>query len=285
MPIRNLAPIAVFLAVATALLVSPVYAHGFGERYNLPLPLNMFMIGAAATVAASFVVIGLFVNKQPGEFRYPTLNLLAVPALGAVLRSKVFTCAFKLLGVAVFLLLIATSLFGVNKPVENLSPTFVWIIWWVGMGYICALLGNFWMLVNPWRTMFDWVEGFVGGDGEEDEGLIDYPESLGVWPAVILFFIFAWLENVYNGAQAPFKLGLFILVYSAITWAGMLVYRQARVVEVWRGILRAVRPVRTLFANRDQDFDRRPLRYMRRMRRWDRIVRRLPRVLPASHSG
>ena len=80
------------------------------------------------------------------------------------------------------------------------------------------------MLVNPWRTMFEWVEGFVGGDGEEDEGLIDYPKSLGVWPAVILFFIFAWLENVYNGAQAPFKLGLFILVYSAITWAGMLVF-------------------------------------------------------------
>ena len=72
--------------------------------------------------------------------------------------------------------------------------------------------------------MFEWVESFIGGDGEEDEGLLDYPENLGVWPAVILFFIFAWLENVYNGAQAPFKLGLFILVYSAITWAGMLVF-------------------------------------------------------------
>ncbi len=210
--------------MATALAASPVYAHAFGEKYSLPLPLNLFMIAAASAVAASFVVIGLFVNKQPGEFRYPTHNLLTVPALGAVLRSRIFTCVFKLLGVAVFLLLIATSLFGVNKPVENLSPTFVWIIWWVGMGYICALLGNFWMLVNPWRTMFEWIEGFVGGDGEEDEGLIDYPESLGVWPAVILFFIFAWLENVYNGAQAPFKLGLFILVYSAITWAGMLVF-------------------------------------------------------------
>ena len=223
MPFRKLAIVIAF-ALAAVLAVSPVYAHGFGERYDLPLPLNMFMIAAAAAVAASFVVIGLFVNKQPGEFRYPILNLLTVPALGAVLRSKVFTCAFKLLGVAVFLLLIATSLFGVNKPVENLSPTFVWIIWWVGMGYICALLGNFWMLVNPWRTMFEWVERFVGGDGEEDEGLLDYPESWGVWPAIVLFFIFAWLENVYNGAQAPFKLGLFILVYSAITWAGMLVF-------------------------------------------------------------
>ena len=224
MPIRKLALPAAVVAMATVLAASPVYAHGFGERYDLPLPLNMFMIGAAATVAASFVVIGLFVNKRPGEFRYPTLNLLAVPVLGSVLRSRVLTCAFKLLGVAVFLLVIATSLFGVNKPVENFSPTFVWIIWWVGMGYICALLGNLWMLVNPWMTMFEWVERFVVGDGEEDEGLIDYPESWGVWPAVILFFIFAWLENVYNGAQAPFKLGLFILVYSAITWAGMLVF-------------------------------------------------------------
>ncbi|MCY4528691.1 MAG: hypothetical protein OXD46_06645 [Chloroflexi bacterium] len=223
MSIRKLALPAATIGVATALAASPVYAHGFGERYDLPLPLNMFMIAAAAAVAASFVVIGLFVNKQPGEFRYPTLNLFAVPALGSVLRSKIFICAFKLLGVAVFLLLIATSLFGVNKPVENFSPTFVWIIWWVGMGYICALLGNFWMLVNPWRTMYEWVERFLASD-DEDKGLIAYPEGWGVWPAVILFFIFAWLENVYTGAQSPFKLGLFILVYSAITWAGMLVF-------------------------------------------------------------
>ncbi len=224
MPLRRIAVIAVLVFAATALAMSPVYAHAFGERYDLPLPLNLFMIAAAAAVAASFVVIGLFVNKQLGEFRYPTLNLLGVPVLGAVLSSKVFTYAFKLLGVAVFLLLIATSLFGINKPVENLSPTFVWIIWWVGMGYICALLGNLWMLVNPWRTMFEWVEGFLTSEEDGDEGLMDYPESWGVWPAVILFFIFAWLENVYNGAQAPFKLGLFILVYSAITWAGMLLF-------------------------------------------------------------
>ena len=259
MPNRNLALVAAIVAVAAALAASPVYAHGFGERYDLPLPLNMFMIAAAAAVAASFVVIGLFVNKQPGDFRYPTLNLLSLPVLGAALESRVFIYAFKLLGVAVFLLLIATSLFGVNKPVENLSPTFVWIIWWVGMGYICALLGNFWMLVNPWRTMFEWVEGFLSSD-HGDEGLMDYPESWGVWPAVILFFIFAWLENVYSGAQAPFKLGLFILVYSAITWAGMLLFGKHVWLRTRRGVLRAVRPVRPLLADRDRDIGRRPLR-------------------------
>ena len=55
MPIRKLAlPAALVVAVGTALAASPVYAHAFGERYDLPLPLNLFMIAAAAAVAASF---------------------------------------------------------------------------------------------------------------------------------------------------------------------------------------------------------------------------------------
>lgn len=223
MRIRNIA-LSTVAAITAAIVVSPAYAHGFGERYDLPLPLNMFMIAAAATVAASFVVIGLFINKRPGDFWYPRYNLFAVPVVGAVLRSGVFVWVLKLFGVAVFLLLIATSLFGVNKPVENFSPTFVWIIWWVGMGYVSALIGNFWALVNPWKTMFELAEGFVTGGDEGEERLLDYPQSWGVWPAVVLFFLFAWLENVYNGAQAPFKLGLFILIYSALTWAGMLIF-------------------------------------------------------------
>ena len=35
------------------------YAHGFGERYDLPVPLWLYVGGAGATVALSFVVIGL----------------------------------------------------------------------------------------------------------------------------------------------------------------------------------------------------------------------------------
>ena len=42
------------IALVLALLASPAYAHGFGQRYDLPVPLNMFLIGAVATVALSF---------------------------------------------------------------------------------------------------------------------------------------------------------------------------------------------------------------------------------------
>ena len=43
------------------------WAHAFGERYDLPVPLGYFVVGAAATVALSFVVAALFMRRaRPG---------------------------------------------------------------------------------------------------------------------------------------------------------------------------------------------------------------------------
>ena len=38
---------ALLLAGAMGLAAGPVYAHGFGERYDLPIPLDYFLAGAA----------------------------------------------------------------------------------------------------------------------------------------------------------------------------------------------------------------------------------------------
>src|SRR3546814_6115923 len=45
-------------ASATCALVIPASAHGFGERYDLPLPLALYLYGTAAVVALSFAVVG-----------------------------------------------------------------------------------------------------------------------------------------------------------------------------------------------------------------------------------
>ena len=37
------------LLLATA-VSSPLYAHGFGQRYDLPIPLWLYLLGAGATV-------------------------------------------------------------------------------------------------------------------------------------------------------------------------------------------------------------------------------------------
>ena len=207
-----------------SLSVSPVYGHAFGQRYDLPIPLSYFLMGAAATVALSFVVIGMFVQKGRERFTYPRLNLLEVPLLGAVLSSGVAGAVVRALSVAMLLLLLLTGFLGTNRPIDNLSPTFIWIIWWVGMGYVVALLGNVWMFVNPWKITFEWYQKITGQSDQSDVQPFSYPEGLDVWPALLLFFLFAWSENVYTGAFRPYTLSVMVLLYSIITWAGMAAF-------------------------------------------------------------
>src|SRR5437016_5219640 len=40
------------------LLSLPAQAHGFGQRYDLPLPLSLYLLGTAAAVVLSFVIVG-----------------------------------------------------------------------------------------------------------------------------------------------------------------------------------------------------------------------------------
>ena len=68
----------------------------------------------------------------------------------------------KIASTALFILILAAGLIGVQDPYENLAPTMVWIIWWVGMAYVSALFGNLWALINPWSMLFEIDAWFYG---------------------------------------------------------------------------------------------------------------------------
>ena len=237
-------------AVAIVLTASPVYAHAFGQRYDLPIPLSYFMVGAAAAVALSFVVIGLFLKSGDGAYGYPRFNLLGMPLLGRILSSRMALSLARVASALLLLLVIATTLFGSDNALENFSPTFVWIIWWVGMGYISALLGNLWMLINPWKALFEWGEWLAGRVGlsldrfrtNRDGGALwAYPAGWDAMPALLGFLAFVWLENVYPGSIVPRYLGALTVVYSLYTFGGMLVFGK----HVW---LRYGDPFAALFS-------------------------------------
>lgn len=220
------------LIAAGALLwqVAPAGAHGFGQRFDLPLPLQFWEIGAGLTIVFTFVVMALFVREKGASERYPRFDLMRLPPVRA-LAHPVLLEIVRGLAVAVFAGTIYAGLAGSQDSLSNIIVTLVWIVWWVGLAFCSALLGDLWRLISPLDTVFRWAEGAVALVGGRALSLArPYPRWLGTWPAVLLFLAFAWGELVWPSRDIPVALARAVIAYSAITWLGMWVFGRT----VWR---------------------------------------------------
>jgi len=204
-------------------------AHGFGARYDLPIPLSLYLAGAALTVALSFAMLALFMRSAPPADEYWRINLMGT-AFGRLLGAPGVLLACRAFGVALFLLVVAAGLFGAQSPLKNIAPVMVWAIWWVGMAYISALLGNLWALVNPLDTLFAWTEALCARIWPARKLALGlrYPDALGAWPAIVLFLAFVWMEVVWEHSDSPARLATAMLAYAALTWLGMLLFGRAQ---------------------------------------------------------
>ncbi len=212
-------------AVAAACLATPASAHGFGQRYDLPIPLSFYLLGGAAAVVVSFIIVGLFVREVPRARPYTHLDLMATP-LGRWIASPSLVLALKLLALAGFIITIVAGFRGNQNPYRNIAPTMVWTIAWVGLAYVSAFVGNLWAAINPWRTIFESVETMVQGiTGRPELGLrLSYPAALGVWPAFLLLLAFSWIELVYPNPAVPRTIAWLALAYSILTFTGMFLF-------------------------------------------------------------
>jgi hypothetical protein len=194
-------------------------AHGAGERYDLPLPLVYFVAGAALTVALSFAAAALAARAAPSAVSGAGL----VIPLGGVLAW--LRAAARLLGLALFVLVIAAGLLGDPHPMKNLAPTFVWIIWWVGLSLVAACAGNVWPALDPWRTLFDGADALARrGRGYGLALGLPYPARAGMWPAAALLLLFVWLEVIFPDASVPSRIAGLALAWTAVTLAGMVCF-------------------------------------------------------------
>jgi hypothetical protein len=209
---------------------SLVDAHGFGARYDLPIPLSLYLAGAGLTVAVSFVMLAAFMRSAPGKNAYLHLDVTRF-AVGRLLMAPAFLGVLRTLAVALYIAVVAAGLFGVQSPLKNLAPVMVWAIWWVGTAYISALLGDLWALVNPLDTLFRWAESLWSriGRGRRLALGFAYPAALAAWPAVVLFVGFVWMELVWDHSDTPASLAKAMLAYSGFTWLGMLCFGR----EAW----------------------------------------------------
>ncbi|MGH9365357.1 MAG: hypothetical protein ACRD1B_08865, partial [Thermoanaerobaculia bacterium] len=233
-------------AILGSIAPDQALAHALAQRYELPVPLGLFLVAAGGAVALSFALLATSAPAPSGKLRYPTFELSGTP-LGRR-GSMILHRLLQGIGLAVFLLVLAAGFIGSRHGLKNIAPVLVWVIWWVGLTFVCSLLGNVWPALNPWRTLFSLAESLLPGGRTRRLPWV-YPDRLGAWPAVALFLVFAWMELVWAGAEQPRALAWAILAYSALTWGGMTVYgkeawlRDAEPFSVYFGILGRFAPV------------------------------------------
>ena len=216
----------VFLLLLTFLInPSPVFAHAFGKLYNLPVPFWLYAFGGAGAVVVSFIVIGFFLNERK-VLQYPSINISGF-LIFKYLKSKLIVNSLKALSVLLFMLTVATGLFGVNNSYFNFNMTFFWIIFLLGFTYLTALLGDIYSVINPWKVIVEWFENVTG---EEDTiGIFKYPESLSYWPAFAGYFLLICVELF--GDTDPQKLSLLIIFYTLLIFLGVTFFGKKNTFE------------------------------------------------------
>ncbi|MFQ5426796.1 MAG: fenitrothion hydrolase, partial [Gaiellales bacterium] len=234
-------------------------AHGIGSRADLPIPAWLFVWTASAVLVVSFVTLGALWKTPQLQGMHPK----AFPAWAS--RALTGRPLEVLLGAAsVFLLgvVLWSGFAGRQSATNNVSPTFVYITFWLGLVPASAILGNVYSAVNPWRSIGRAVGWTVRPLLGKQPDAVPYPEWLGIVPAAAGLFGFAWLENVAVDGQLPRNVAAAALVYTCFTLIGMAVFgverwtRRGEAFAVYFGLIARIAP----FGRRgDEIVLRRPL--------------------------
>ncbi|HET6310696.1 MAG TPA: hypothetical protein VFH00_06790 [Candidatus Nitrosotalea sp.] len=195
-----------------------ILLHGFGQRYDLPISLALYLYAAAGVVVISFVLVYLFAGDQVGA-KAIHYSRRPVPALLPIARSRWPRIVGGIIGIAGLLAIVITGLFGSNNhPELNPAEYLTWVYFWAGLVILSGLVGNLWYLVNPWAAIYDAVSKLV-----HVKPIWKLP-NVGVWPATAAYFAFACLELTTGMANRPWLVGVLALVYSVVTLAGMFLF-------------------------------------------------------------
>lgn len=169
------------------------------------------MVGAAAAILASFLVLGLLWREPRLD---PARAGRPLPAgLARVLDAAPTRVGLRVVGALAAAYVALAAVFGRD---DALNPTAgsVYVLLWIGVPVASVLLGPVWRLLNPLRSLHWLLSRLVGTRPEE--GVAPLPSGLGYWPAALSLLAFVWLELVAPAATTLPVLRTFFAAYVAV---------------------------------------------------------------------
>jgi hypothetical protein len=201
--------------------VTPL-AHGIGGVRDLPVPESFFFTTAAVVLVLSFVALGAL-WRRPLLERHARGRALP-PRLQSVLLSRSLRIAIQAASAGLFLVVLGAALFGTTVELENLAPTFVYVVFWLGLPLLSVLFGNVWRVLSPWRAIADAAVWLLAAGGWQARPLLEPSQRMARYPAAAALFAFVALELAHPSPSYPRTLGIAIAIYTYWALAGMAVY-------------------------------------------------------------
>jgi hypothetical protein len=191
------------------------FAHAFGQRYELPIPLYLFILGGAGAVFLSFLlVVRGKVDEEPKKTDADK-PCIAKFRLGWAASSFIILAG-----------LITAGLSGSQEVAENILPVFFWLVVWVLIPLSCGIFGDWTQRLNPFSNIAK-----LADSNKLRQSLLGrketyaWPKWLGWWFAGALYFALACGELIFNeSATKPSNLALALLIYFIVSGAAGLLY-------------------------------------------------------------
>jgi hypothetical protein len=202
-------------------------AHGIGGVRDLPVPTEFFFVGAVVVLVVSFIALGVLWQRPLFE-RHARGRRLP-NALSAVVLSRVVRFVLGAFSAGLLVLVLATAFFGTTLELLNFAPTFVLVIFWVGVPLLSVVLGNVWSVLSPWRAIGDATVWAIERSGRVAQPLLEPTDRMGRYPAALALFAFVTLELAHPRPGYPRTLGVAVALYSYWALAGMAVFGR----ETW----------------------------------------------------
>jgi len=196
-------------------------AHGLVQRADLPIPEWLFGWAAAIVLVVSFAALAVLWPRP--RLQEPEWRPLPGGA-GRVLGSRAVEISCGAIGVALLGLVMWAGYAGQPGPQDNIAPTFILVIFWVGLVFVSILFGDVFRAFNPWRAIGRATGWVVTARGGRPPSHRPYPEWLGRWPAAIGLLGFTWIELASGYGEEPQRLIEAATVYTVFTFAAMAVY-------------------------------------------------------------